>query len=141
MPTDCIFCRIAAGDAPAATIVETERAMAFLDARPLSPGHTLVIPHTHAERLGALDGETAGAVMDMLRRLAPAVEDAVDADATTIGFNNGRAAGQEVPHVHGHIIPRNRGDGGGPIHAVLPRQSGEGGEEPEAIAEAIAERL
>jgi histidine triad (HIT) family protein len=141
MSADCIFCRIERGDAPAATVVEDDRALAFLDANPLAPGHTLVIPRTHAERLEALDPETAGAMMDLLRRLAPAVEAAVDADATTIGFNNGRAAGQEVPHVHGHIIPRSRGDGGGPIHAVLPRQSGGDAADPEAIAEAIADRL
>ncbi|MDZ7850004.1 MAG: HIT family protein [Halodesulfurarchaeum sp.] len=141
MPADCIFCQIAAGEAPAATIVETERAMAFLDARPLAPGHTLVIPRTHAERLGDLDRETAEAVMDLLWQLAPAVEAAVDADATTIGFNDGRAAGQEVPHVHGHIIPRSRGDGGGPIHAVLPRQSEAEADDPQTIADAIADRL
>lgn len=140
MPAACIFCRIAAGEAPAATITEDERTIAFLDANPLAPGHTLVIPRDHAERLEELDQETSRAMMDQLTRLAPAVEAAVDADATTIGFNNGRAAGQEVPHVHGHIIPRSRGDGGGPIHAVLPRQNA-AAEEPEAIAAAITARL
>ncbi len=141
MPADCIFCRIATGNAPAAMIVEEEKAMAFLDASPLAPGHTLVIPRPHAERLEDLDSETARTLMDLLRRLAPAVEEAVDAEATTVGFNNGRAAGQEVPHVHGHIIPRSRGDGGGPIHAVLPRQPEQADESPEDIATAIAERL
>ncbi|MDR5656059.1 HIT family protein [Halodesulfurarchaeum sp. HSR-GB] len=139
--TECIFCAIAAGDAPAATIRKDDRTMAFLDANPLAPGHTLVIPNAHAERLEDLDTETARAVMDRLRELAPAIEAAVDADATTVGFNNGRAAGQEVPHVHGHIIPRFDGDGGGPIHAVLPRGADRNAGDPEAIARAINDHL
>jgi histidine triad (HIT) family protein len=137
--TDCIFCRIVAGEAPAATVAETDRTVAFLDANPLARGHTLVIPKSHAERLSALDQATARTLMDELRRLAPAVERAVDADATTIGFNNGRAAGQEVPHVHGHVIPRSRGDGGGPLHAVLPGGGSDGN--PEGTAAAIAAEL
>lgn len=140
MPESCIFCRIAAGDATAATITEDEQTVAFLDANPLAPGHTLVIPRTHATRLEDLDPETGRAILDQLRVLAPAIEEAVGADATTVGFNNGRAAGQEVPHVHGHIIPRSRGDGGGPIHAVLPRQSPPE-KDPEDIAASIATRL
>jgi histidine triad (HIT) family protein len=138
--TDCVFCSIVAGEAPAATVSETEHTVAFLDANPLAPGHTLVVPRTHAEILEELAPETGHAIMDELRRLAPAIEDAVDADATTIGFNNGPAAGQEIPHVHGHVIPRERGDGGGPIHAVLPRQPATG-DDPESIAAAIARRL
>ena len=138
---DCIFCQIADGEAPAATVAETEHTVAFLDAKPLTAGHTLVIPRTHAETIDEVDPETAHAIMDELRRLAPAIERAVDADATTIGFNNGRAAGQEVPHVHGHVIPRSRGDGGGPIHVVRPRQSGTEEESPESIAERIAQSL
>ncbi|MFW6384177.1 MAG: HIT family protein [Halodesulfurarchaeum sp.] len=137
--TDCIFCEIVAGEAPAATVAETDATLAFLDANPLARGHTLVIPKEHAERLSDLDRETSRAIMDELRRLAPAVERAVDAEATTIGFNNGRAAGQEVPHVHGHVIPRVRGDGGGPLHAVLP--GGGLNQAPEATAAAIAEEL
>lgn len=138
--TDCIFCSIVAGEAPAATVAETDRTVAFLDANPLAPGHTLVVPRTHAETLDELSPETGHELMDQLRRLAPAIETAVDADATTIGFNNGPAAGQEVPHVHAHVIPRSRGDGGGPIHAVLPRQS-ESGEDPESIATDIVRQL
>ncbi len=140
MPASCIFCQIADREAPATIIVEDEQTIAFLDANPLAPGHTLVIPRTHAERLEDLDPEIARAMMDRLRELAPAVEAAVDADATTIGFNNGRAAGQEIPHVHGHIIPRSRGDGGGPIHAVLPGQASGETEDQEQIAASIASR-
>ncbi|MFB6110586.1 MAG: HIT family protein [Halodesulfurarchaeum sp.] len=139
--TSCIFCRIAAGEAPADDVAEDEHTMAFLDANPLAPGHTLVIPKTHAERLGDLDPGTARAIMDRLRELAPAIEAAVDADATTIGFNNGPAAGQEVPHTHGHVIPRFDGDGGGPIHAVVPRSPDREAGNREELAAAIASRL
>ena len=141
MPESCIFCQIAAGDAPAAVVAADEHTIAFLDANPLAPGHTLVIPKTHAERLEDLDPETARAIMDRLRTLAPAVEAAVDADATTVGFNNGTAAGQEVPHVHGHVIPRFDGDGGGPIHAVLPRKPDREVGDREEIAAAIQSEL
>ncbi len=61
----------------------------------------------------------AGEVLSTLHELVPAVEAAVDAPASTVAFNNGEAAGQEVPHVHGHIIPRFEDDGGRPIHALV----------------------
>lgn len=140
MPGKCIFCRIVAGEAPATVVAETEHTVAFLDANPLSPGHTLVVPRDHAERLEDMDEKTAKAVMAELRRLAPAVEVAVDADGLTVGFNDGRAAGQEIPHVHGHIIPRFESDGGGPIHAVLPGGADQDGD-AEAIGAAIEAEL
>ncbi|MFB6133234.1 MAG: HIT family protein [Halanaeroarchaeum sp.] len=119
MPQQCIFCAIAGGEADARIVAETEDAIAFLDANPLAPGHTLVIPRDHYERLADLPGATGREVFSLLHRLVPAIEEAVDADATTVGFNDGSAAGQEVDHVHGHVIPRFEGDGGGPIHGVV----------------------
>ncbi len=91
--------------------------LAFLDANPLSPGHTLVIPKAHHERLNDTPADVASAVMSTLHELVPAVESAVDAPASTVAINNGPAAGQEVDHVHVHIVPRFEGDGGSPIHA------------------------
>ncbi|MCU4741190.1 HIT family protein [Halobacteria archaeon AArc-m2/3/4] len=113
-----IFSQIVAGDIPARVVYEDETTMAFLDANPLAPGHTLVIPKDEYERLNDVPEEVAADLYATLHRLVPAVEEAVDADASTVAFNNGEAAGQEVPHVHGHIVPRFDGDGGGPIHAV-----------------------
>lgn len=113
-----IFSQIVAGDIPARVVYEDESTFAFLDANPLAPGHTLVIPKEEYERLNDVPDDVATDLYATIHRLVPAVEEAVDADATTVAFNNGEAAGQEVPHVHCHIVPRFDGDGGGPIHAV-----------------------
>jgi histidine triad (HIT) family protein len=118
MSSDCIFCSIVAGDIPGRIVHETASTIAFLDANPLAPGHTLVVPKAHHERLNDLDGDLAVELYESLHELVPRIEAAVDAPATTVAFNNGTAAGQEVPHVHGHVIPRFEGDGGGPIHVV-----------------------
>ena len=93
--------------------------IAFLDANPLSPGHTLVVPKEPHERLRDTPPGLSAEIFEAVRTLTPAIEDAVDADATTVGINDGPAAGQEVPHLHVHIVPRFEGDGGGPIHAVM----------------------
>jgi histidine triad (HIT) family protein len=116
--TDCVFCRIVDGRASARVVAETETTLAFLDANPLAPGHTLVVPKAHRERLGDTSPDLAADVFAQVRELTPAVETAVEADAVTVGVNDGRAAGQEVPHVHVHLVPRFDGDGGGPIHRV-----------------------
>lgn len=118
MSEDCIFCAIVDGDIPSRTVHETDETLAFLDANPLAPGHTLVIPKAHHETLDDLPADTAAAVFETLHEIVPAVERAVDADASNVAFNNGEAAGQEVPHVHGHIVPRFENDGGAPIHAI-----------------------
>ena len=113
-----IFSQIVAGEIPARVVYEDESTMAFLDANPLAPGHTLVIPKAEYERLNDVPEDVATDLYATIHRMVPAVEEAVDADATTVAFNNGEAAGQEVDHVHCHIVPRFDGDGGGPIHAV-----------------------
>ncbi|MFC6873853.1 HIT family protein [Halobellus marinus] len=113
-----IFEQIIDGDIPGRIVYETDTVAAFLDANPLAPGHTLVVPKEAHERLDDLPDDVAADVWAAVQELTPRIESAVDADATTIGVNNGEAAGQEVPHVHVHIVPRFEGDGGGPIHAV-----------------------
>ncbi|GAB7009863.1 HIT family protein [Halorubrum trueperi] len=134
MSDDCIFCSIVDGDIPARTVHETDDVLAFLDANPLAPGHALVIPKTHAERLGDLDPDLAGAVFDAVAAIAPEIEAAVDADGANVGINDGEAAGQEVPHVHVHVVPRFDGDGGAPIHAVAGKRPDLSEEELDAIA-------
>ncbi len=113
-----IFTQIVEGDIPARIVYEDETTVAFLDANPLAPGHTLVIPKDEYERLNDVPEDVAADLYATIHQLVPAVEESVDADATTVAFNNGEAAGQEVPHVHCHIVPRFEGDGGGPIHAI-----------------------
>ncbi len=140
MSDDCIFCAIVDGEIPSRTVYEDEETLAFLDANPLAPGHVLVIPKTHHERLNDLPEALSGAVLDALYQLVSPVETAIEADGTTVAFNNGAAAGQEVPHVHGHIIPRFEGDGGGPIHAITGSRPELSDEELDSIAEDIAGR-
>ncbi|MGB9987092.1 HIT family protein [Salarchaeum japonicum] len=135
---DCIFCQIVDGDIPARVVYEDEDVLAFLDANPIAPGHTLVIPKTHYETLGDVPAEHANRLFAAIHSLTPVVEDAVDADASNIGFNNGAAAGQEVPHVHGHIVPRFEDDGGNPIHAVAGSPPNLGDDELDALADDIA---
>ncbi|ERG95829.1 HIT family protein [Haloquadratum walsbyi] len=113
-----IFEQIAAGEIPARIVHETETILAFLDANPLAPGHTLIIPKEAYTKIGDLPDDVAAELWASAQSLTPTIETAVSADATTVGINNGSAAGQEVPHVHIHIIPRFDDDGGGPIHAV-----------------------
>jgi len=141
MTEDCIFCQIVDGEIPARVVYEDDDVLAFLDANPMAPGHTLVVPKHHHETLGDLPDDEGSAVFAALHRLAPLVEDAVDADASTVAFNNGEAAGQEIPHVHGHVIPRFEGDGGGPIHAVAGSRPDLSDDELDDIADDVASRV
>lgn len=141
MSEDCIFCQIVDGEIPSRTVYEDDETLAFLDANPLAPGHTLVIPREHYETLTDVPEDVASKVFDTLHRLTPAVEDAVDADASNVAFNNGQAAGQEVPHVHGHVIPRFEDDGGNPIHAIVGSRPEFSDEELDDIVEDISEQV
>ncbi len=118
----CIFCRIAAGEVPSHKVHEDAHAVAFLDIAPLARGHVLVIPKRHAPLLEDLSTDEARHLFGIIHLLSPRARDAVGASATTIAINNGRASGQEVPHLHIHIVPRAEGDGGGPIHAIMRRR-------------------
>jgi len=118
MQDRCIFCRIVRGEAPAHKIYEDERVLAFLDIHPSAPGHTLIIPRAHVARIEDLSAEDAAALFAALRGLIGKIQSAVGAPASTVGINNGPESGQEVPHVHIHVIPRYRHDGGGIIQAI-----------------------
>ncbi|MGQ3412869.1 HIT family protein [Natrinema sp. LN54] len=136
-----IFSQIVEGEIPARIVYEDEETVAFLDANPLAPGHTLVIPKDEYERLNDVPDDVATDLYATIHRMVPAVEAAVDADATTVAFNNGEEAGQEVPHVHCHIIPRFEGDGGGPIHAVAGDRPSLADDELDDIADDIESRV
>ena len=138
---ECIFCGIVAGEVPSHTVYESEDAYAFLDVNPLARGHTVVIPRDHHERVGDIPDDAAGGLFRAITALVPAVEAAVDAPATTVAFNNGEEAGQEVPHAHCHIIPRFAGDGAGTIHSLFRSTADLPDDEMEDVADAIrAER-
>lgn len=108
----CIFCRISSGELPASVIYEDDRAIAFLDIQPINPGHVLVIPKYHAEMMEDLPAEDAAHIM----RVGQIVDKALrKSDLRCEGVNmflaDGRAAGQDVDHVHLHVFPRFKGDG------------------------------
>ncbi len=109
--TDCIFCKIAAGEIPSAKIYEDERTFAFLDIRPVNPGHALIIPKRHATDFASTPAEDIAAIMATAQKLVPAVLGAVGASAFNYSTNNGRDAGQVVFHTHFHLIPRHPRDG------------------------------
>lgn len=139
MSEPTIFERIVDGEIPAEIVHETDDVIAFLDANPLAPGHTLVVPKEPYDRLRDVPPELSAEVFGVVREIAPAIEDAVKADATTIGINDGPAAGQEIPHLHVHIVPRFDGDGGGSLHSVMGAPDDDA--DLEGTAEAIAEEL
>ncbi len=108
---DCIFCAIAAGRAPAEILCQEEAALAFLDVQPAAPGHTLVIPRVHWQAIWEIDEETGAVLMELVARVGRALRQALQPDGLAVLQNNGRAAGQVVPHLHVHLIPRWYGDG------------------------------
>jgi histidine triad (HIT) family protein len=140
MSEDCIFCRIVAGDIPGRIVGENDHAIAFLDANPMSAGHTLVVPREHRERLADMSEEESAAVFSLLHEIAPVVEAAVDADGATVGMNDGPVAGQEIPHAHAHVIPRFEDDDGGPIHVAAGSRPDLSEEELDEIAADISEQ-
>ncbi len=106
---NCLFCQIAAGTVPAVSVFEDEVSMAFLDHRPLFPGHCLLVPREHYETLGDLPPKLVGPFFSNVQLLARAVERALNADGTFVAMNN--RVSQSVPHLHAHIVPRRRKDG------------------------------
>jgi histidine triad (HIT) family protein len=109
MEADCPFCQIASGKVRAHIVYKDDDAIAFLDNRPLFPGHVLVCPHDHYETLLELPVELAAPMLVTTQLLARAVESAVDAEGTFIAINN--RVSQAVPHLHIHVVPRRRRDG------------------------------
>lgn len=113
MPADdgCIFCRIVAGDAEASIVWQDEATLAFMDVRQFNPGHTLIVPRTHVRDIFELEDDLAAAVMRTIVRVARGVRAAFAPDGINVMQSNGEAAGQEVFHVHFHVVPRSAGDG------------------------------
>jgi len=108
---NCIFCKIIKGEIPCSKVYETDKTIAFLDISPVNKGHTLVVPKKHAVNILDIESNDLNAVSDVVRKLAPAIKKAMNADGLTITSNNGQAAGQVIMHSHIHIIPRFKEDG------------------------------
>ena len=106
---DCLFCRIVSGELPATIVYEDDNSLAFLDHRPLFPGHTLLIPREHVETLGDLSTENVGPYFEAAQLLSRAIESAMEAEGTFVAMNN--RVSQSVPHLHVHVVPRRKKDG------------------------------
>ncbi len=109
MEDNCLFCRIVSGDLPATIVYEDQNSLAFLDHRPLFPGHTLLVPRKHFETLGDLSPSLIEPYFKAAQLLSLVVETALDAEGTFVAMNN--RVSQSVPHLHVHIVPRRRKDG------------------------------
>ncbi len=129
----CLFCQVVAGDAPAHRVLDEEDAVAFLDVRPLFPGHCLLVPRAHHETLGDLPEVLVGGLFATTRRLAVAVEVAMEAEGSFVAMNN--RVSQSVPHLHVHVVPRRRKDGLRGFFWPRSRYA------DEAEAEAVADRV
>jgi histidine triad (HIT) family protein len=105
MTESCTFCKIVRGEAPASCVYEDEKVMAFLSARPINVGHTLVVPRRHHENVFEISEEEVAQLAKVVKKVAYAVEKAVSAEGIRIVQNNGEAAGQVIFHLHVHIIP------------------------------------
>lgn len=108
MSDDCIFCKIIDGEIPSHKVYEDENVIAFLDANPVSKGHTLVVPKEHVETIH--DAENMDYMWDALVKVANAVQEAFGPEGINVDQNNGELAGQEVFHMHFHVTPRYTGD-------------------------------
>jgi histidine triad (HIT) family protein len=106
---DCTFCAIVAGRLPAHLVLEDDVVVAFLDVRPLFPGHTLVVPREHVVTLTDLPADQVGPFFERVQRVTRAVEHGMKATGSFVAMNN--VVSQSVPHLHVHVVPRNRKDG------------------------------
>jgi len=115
----CIFCKIAQKKIDAKIIDENENAIAFLDAFPLTAGHTLVITKKHYAKLQEVELDQMAHLFNLIHKILPPIEKGTGVQSTLIAIHNGKDAGQVIPHLHVHIVPRKAGDGGGAIHSMF----------------------
>ena len=110
---NCIFCKIANGEIPAATLYEDDDFKVILDLGPASKGHALILPKGHYANLYELDDEVAQKVLVLAKKIITRMTEVLGCDGYNLVQNNGEAAGQTVPHFHLHLIPRYQNDGVG----------------------------
>ena len=115
--SDCIFCKIVSKEIPTKILVETESCIGFLDAFPLAKGHALVIPKRHYEKLQDLPINVNTEVFSTVHSLISKVDSLTG--ATLVAVHNGKQSGQEIPHVHVHLIPRSEDDSAGAVHSMF----------------------
>ena len=118
--SDCIFCKIVSKEIPTKILVETESCIGFLDAFPLAKGHALVIPKRHYEKLQDLPININTEVFSTVHSLISKVDSLTG--ATLVAVHNGKQSGQEIPHVHIHLIPRSEDDSAGAVHSMFSKK-------------------
>ncbi len=116
---DCIFCKIIKGEIPTKIILETEKSLAFMDAFPLTKGHSLVIPKTHFEKIQDMSESDNADLFETVRTVIKKVDTITG--STLLAVHNGKESGQEIPHVHVHLIPRSQEDSAGPVHSMFDK--------------------
>ena len=114
---DCVFCKIVSGQIPTKKIKETSQSISFLDAFPLTKGHVLIIPKQHHKKLQELTAEENSDLFSLVHEVMSKVDTVTG--STLLAIHNGEDAGQEIPHVHVHLVPRSKNDSAGPIHSMF----------------------
>jgi histidine triad (HIT) family protein len=133
----CLFCQIVAGEVSAHIVYDDERFLAFLDHRPLFPGHALLVPRVHVDTVFDAPPDLIAGLALATQRLSVAVRDAMEADGVFNAVNN--VVSQSVPHLHVHVVPRRRRDG---LKGFFwPRKKYRSDEEAQAVAASIRRRL
>ena len=114
---DCIFCKIISREVPAKILNETSHSICFLDAFPLTKGHVLVIPKNHHKKIQDMSSSENSDLFSLVHVMMSKVDSITG--STLIAIHNGETAGQEIPHVHVHLVPRSESDSAGPIHSMF----------------------
>jgi histidine triad (HIT) family protein len=134
---DCVFCRIIEGEEPATFVYAEDEVVAFLDARPLFPGHTLVVPRRHVATLADAPPAVLDPLIRVVQRVSAVMPEALGSEGTFVAENN--VVSQSVPHLHWHVVPRTKGDG---LRGFFwPRSRYESPEVAEEVAAALRAAL
>ncbi len=130
----CIFCQIANNEIPCAKVYEDDRVLAFLDIKPVNAGHTLVISKQHYPNIEEIGAEDLTAMILTVKKIGRLLKDKLGAAGYNVTVNNDPVAGQNVPHIHFHVIPRHEGDG----HVQWPQHPYKEGEAEEILKKLIS---
>lgn len=114
---DCIFCKIVSGEIKSKFLKETKHSVSFLDAFPLAAGHVLIIPKNHHKKIQDLSIEENADLFSLVHDIISNVDKITG--STLVAIHNGEDAGQEIPHLHIHLVPRSKDDSAGPIHSMF----------------------
>ena len=114
---DCVFCKIVNGEIKSRLIIESKNSIAFLDAFPVTKGHTLVIPKTHYRKIQDMSQDDSVDLFRVVYEVVSKIDKITG--STLLAIHNGKESGQEIPHVHVHLIPRQSNDLAGPVHSMF----------------------